>query len=540
MSWYGGATAGADLLYRFEDYVLDTGRRELRRGLGLVPIEPQVFDLLECLIRNRDRVVSKDDLLRTIWSGRIVSESALTTCINAARTAVSDSGEAQRLIRTLPRKGLRFVGEVREQDEPAATRIAASTLTDDAAEELRPNLTVPDRPSIAVLPFANMSDDREQEYFADGIVEEIITALSRFQSFLVIARNSSFTYKGRAVDVKQVGRELGVRYLLEGSVRKAANRVRITGQLVDTSTGVHLWADRFDGPLEDIFELQDQVMSSVVGAVAPTLVQAEIERAKGKPTESLDAYDFYLRGLGLAGGFSNEENTEALRLLYKAIELDPSFATAHGVAAGCYVWRHVNGWTTDHRRELPEIVRLATRAAEFGKNDAVALSFGGVALARIIGDLEGGIALIDRALVLNPNLATAWNFSGWTRAFLGEIETVKEHSARVMRLSPLDPLMHLTQMVVSLGYFIVGRYPEASAWAQKALREQPKFLATIRLLAASKALSGHIEQARDAIEHARKLDPNLHISNLKDRIGPFRPDDFLRYETGLRLAGLPE
>jgi TolB-like protein len=540
MSWYGGATAGADLLYRFEDYVLDTGRRELRRGLGLVPIEPQVFDLLECLIRNRDRVVSKDDLLRTIWSGRIVSESALTTCINAARTAVSDSGEAQRLIRTLPRKGLRFVGEVREQDEPAATRIAASTLTDDAAEELRPNLTVPDRPSIAVLPFANMSDDREQEYFADGIVEEIITALSRFQSFLVIARNSSFTYKGRAVDVKQVGRELGVRYLLEGSVRKAANRVRITGQLVDTSTGVHLWADRFDGPLEDIFELQDQVMSSVVGAVAPTLVQAEIERAKGKPTESLDAYDFYLRGLGLAGGFSNEENTEALRLLYKAIELDPSFATAHGVAAGCYVWRHVNGWTTDHRRELPEIVRLATRAAEFGKNDAVALSFGGVALARIIGDLEGGIALIDRALVLNPNLATAWNFSGWTRAFLGEIETVKEHSARVMRLSPLDPLMHLTQMVVSLGYFIVGRYPEASAWAQKALREQPKFLATIRLLAASKALSGHIEQARDAIEHARKLDPNLHISNLKDRVGPFRPDDFLRYETGLRLAGLPE
>jgi TolB-like protein len=527
------------LLYRFEDYVLDAGRRELRRGPGLVAIEPQVFDLLECLIRNRDRVVSKDDLLRTVWNRRIVSESALTTCINAARTAVRDSGEAQRLIRTLPRKGIRFVGEVREEDGPAPVSTALPR-PDDAAGELRPNLAIPDRPSIAVLPFANMSDDREQEYFADGIVEEIITALSRFRSFLVIARNSSFTYKGRPVDVKQVGRELGVRYLLEGSVRKAANRVRITGQLVDASTGAHLWAERFEGALEDIFDLQDQVASSVVGAVAPTLVQAEIERARAKPTESLDAYDFYLRGLGLAGGFSNQENNEALRLLYKAIELDPGFATAHGVAAGCYVWSHVNGWTTEYAREIPEIARLARRAAEFGKNDAVALSFGGITLARIIGDLEGGIALIDRALMLNPNLATAWNFSGWARALRGEIETVKEHSARAMRLSPLDPLVHVTQMVVSLAYFVVGRYPEASAWAEKALREQPNFLATIRLLAASKALSGHLEQARDAIERGRRLDPDLRIANLKDRIGPFRPEDFARYENGLRLAGLPE
>ena len=431
------------------------------------------------------------------------------------------------------------MGEVRAQDERETVSTTA-LATEDDAEELQPNLAIPERPSIAVLPFANMSDDREQDYFADGIVEEIITALSRFRSFLVIARNSSFTYKGRAVDAKQVGRELGVRYLLEGSVRKAANRVRITGQLVDASTGAHLWADRFEGPLEDIFDLQDQVTLSVVGAVAPTLVQAEIERARAKPTESLDAYDLYLRGLGLAGGFSNEDNNEALRLLYKAIELDPRFATAHGVAAGCYVWRHVNGWTTDHAQEIPEIARLARRAAEFGKNDAVALSFGGIALARIIGDLEGGIRLIDRALVLNPNLAAAWNFSGWARAFLGEIETVMEHSARVMRLSPLDPLVHVTQMVMSLAYFVVGRYSEASSWAEKALHEQPNFLATIRLLAASKALSGHLGQARAAMERACDLDPDQRISNLKDRVGPFRPDDFARYEDGLRLAGLPE
>jgi TolB-like protein/class 3 adenylate cyclase len=398
----------------------------------------------------------------------------------------------------------------------------------------------PDRPSIAVLPFKNMSGDPEQEYFADGMVEEIITVLSRFRSFLVIARNSSFVYKNRIVDIKQIGRELGVRYVLEGSVRKAANRVRIAGQLIEALTGAHLWADRFEGALEDIFDLQDQVASSVVSAVAPTLVQAEIERAKAKPTESLDAYDFYLRGLGLAGGFANEHNNEALRLLYKAIELDPGFATAHGVAAGCYIWRQVNGWTTDYEREVAEIARLARRAAELGKNDAVALSFGGIALARILGDLQGGIALIDRALVLNPNLATAWNFSGWARAFLGEIEIVREHSARAMRLSPLDPLLHVTQMVVSLAYFIVERYPEASSWAEKALREQPNFQATIRLLAASKALSGDLAGGRDAIEHARRLDPDMRISNLKHRVGPYRPDDFARYIAGLRLAGLPE
>ena len=319
-------------------------------------VEPQVFDFIEFLIRNRERVVSKDDLLRTVWKGRIVSESALTTCINAARTAVGDSGEAQRLIRTVPRKGIRFVGEVRQEDvriasmaSTEATELAPSRQLSSAFqmesknEELRPPLLAPAKPSIAVLPFLNMSDDREQEYFADGVVDDIITALCRFRSFLVIAQNSSFTYKGRVVDVKQVGRELGVRYVLEGSVRKALNRVRITGQLVDVETGAHLWADRFDGALEDIFDLQDQVTLSVVGAVAPTLVQAEIERAKRKPTESLDAYDFYLRGLGMAGGQTRAHNAEALLLLYKAIELDPDFVSAHGVAAWCYVWSHING-----------------------------------------------------------------------------------------------------------------------------------------------------------------------------------------------------
>ena len=297
--------------------MLDVDRRELRRGGDLVTVEPQVFDLLVFLVQNRERVVSKDDLIKGVWDGRIVSESTLTSRMTAVRKAIGDSGEQQRLIRTVPRKGVRFVGHVRSEQSAAAA--AANTM----AAPTGPALMPPDRPSIAVMPFQNMSGDHDQEYFADGLVDDIITALSRMRWLFVIARNSSFTYKGRAVDVKQVGRDLGVRYVLEGSVRKAANRVRITGQLIDTASGAHLWADRFEGPLEDIFTLQDQVTASVIGAIAPPLEQAEIQRAKRKPTESLDAYDYFLRGMASYYRRSREAIDEALPLFYKAIELDP-------------------------------------------------------------------------------------------------------------------------------------------------------------------------------------------------------------------------
>ncbi len=250
--------------YLFEEYAFDTDRREMHRGADVISVTPQVFDLLDYLIRNRERVVSKDDLINVIWNGRSVSDAALTTRLNAARTAIGDSGEQQRFIKTLPRKGFRFVGAVREMQGPAGAEVA-----DNPVEQSKPTLTLPNKPSIAVLPFANLSSDAEQEYFADGVVEDITMALSLFPWLFVIARNSSFTYKGRAVDVKQVGRELGVRYVLEGSVRKAGNRMRIAGQLIDAETGAHLWADHFDGALEDMFDLQDHVTASVVGAIAP-------------------------------------------------------------------------------------------------------------------------------------------------------------------------------------------------------------------------------------------------------------------------------
>ncbi|MBV9568462.1 MAG: adenylate/guanylate cyclase domain-containing protein, partial [Hyphomicrobiales bacterium] len=271
-------------------------------------------------------------------------------------------------------------------------------------DENRPSI-VPEKPSLAVLPFQNMSGDPGQEYFADGMVEEIITALCRFHWLFVIARNSSFTYKGRSVDVKTVGRELGVRYVLEGSVRKAGDRVRITGQLIDSSTGAHLWADRFEGELQDIFDLQDQMTCSVVSATAPKLEQAEIERARNKPTENLDAYDYYLRGIAALHRWSREANNEALRLFYRAIELDPQFASAYGMAARCYSQRKASGWMISHAREVAETERLARHAALLGKDDAVPLCTAGIAFAYVLGEHDYGAALMDRAVALNPNLA---------------------------------------------------------------------------------------------------------------------------------------
>jgi TolB-like protein/class 3 adenylate cyclase len=403
-------------------------------------------------------------------------------------------------------------------------------------------LPLPDKPSIAVLPFQNMSGDPEQEYFADGIVEEIITALSRFKALFVIARNSSFIYKGRAVDVKVVGRELGVRYVLEGSVRKAAKRVRITGQLVDTATGAHLWADRFDGGLGDIFGLQDQVTESVVGAIAPAVEKAEIERAKRKPTESLDAYALYLRGVARYYQYGSQQaNSEALRLFNSAIELDPDFAAAYGRAASCYLFAKTMGWISVTPNEIAEVTRLAQRAVELGKDDATALAASGYALALVVRDLGVAAGLIDRALVLNSNLAEAWSNGGWVKNWLGDPESAIEHFARAMRLSPLDPRATEMRAGTAHAHFFLGRYDEAASWAAMALQDNPDNQAGLRIDAAGNAMAGRPEQAHKAVARLRQVNPVLRVSTLKDVLGPYRrAEDLSRYEEGLRQAGLPE
>ncbi|MFI5017369.1 MAG: winged helix-turn-helix domain-containing tetratricopeptide repeat protein [Dongiales bacterium] len=525
--------------FLFEDYRLDPDRRELTRASQAIAIGPQVFDLLLHLVENRKHVVSRDDLLAAVWGGRIVSESTMTSHINAVRKAIGDSGGEQRLIRTIARKGFRFVGEVRDGPSPEAfdsSKTAAATSADISSGEL----SLPDKPSIAALPFRNLSGDPEQDYFADGVVEDIIAALSRNRWLFVIARNSSFAYKGRSVDSKQVGRELGVRYVLEGSLRKAANRVRITGQLIDATTGAHIWADRFEGTLDDIFELQDQLTASVVGAIAPQLERAEIERAKRKPTGSLDAYDYYLRGMANLHRGSREAIVEALPLFYRAIELDPDFASAYGMAGWCHFWRKINGWMSDPARDIPEGARLARRAVELGKDDAVALTRAGHALGHLAGDIEGGIALLDRAALLNPNLAAAWFLGGFLRAWRGDSEGAIEHFTRAMRLSPLDLEIYRMQAGMAVAHLFARRFDAAASWAEKSFRELPSFLMVVSILAASQALAGRKEEARRAMEHLRRLDPGLRISNLREWLPIHRPEDLAVFTDGLRRAGLPE
>jgi TolB-like protein/class 3 adenylate cyclase len=397
-----------------------------------------------------------------------------------------------------------------------------------------------DRPSIAVLPFANMSGDAEQEYFADGITEDIITALSKLHWFFVVARNSSFIYKGKAVDVKRVARELGVRYVLEGSVRKSGNRVRITAQLIDAATGNHIWAERYDSELSDIFDLQDQVTARVVGAIAPKLEQVEIERAKRKPTERLDAYDHYLRGMANLHQWTKESSDEALRQFYRAIELDPGFASAYGMAAWGFVLRKANRWMADRAQEIAEAARLARRAVDLGADDATALSGAGYALVFVAHDLDNGSAILDRALALNPNHAGALINSGWTKAFLGEPDMAIKHVTDAMRLSPLDPMSFRTLGALALAHFVAGRYDEASLWAEKALRERPNFLPAIRDLAASRALAGRDSEAQAAMARLREIAPAMRVSTVKEWQPFRRPDDLARLEDGLRKAGLPE
>lgn len=417
---------------------------------------------------------------------------------------------------------------------------ARSTESTGAAAPSAPGLSLPDKPSIAVLPFQNMSGDPEQEYFADGIVEDIITALSRFRQLFVIARNSTFVYKGRAVDVKQVSRDQGVRYVLEGSVRKAANRIRITAQLIDATTAVHLWAERFEGGLEDIFDLQDQVTARVVGEIAPKLEQAEIERAKRKPTESLDSYDYYLRGRANLNRGTREATEEALSQFYKALQIDPDFASAHAMAAWCILWRKVNGWMTDRSQEIVEGARLARRAVELGADDAVALTRGGHAFGHFAGDLEGGIALIDRALVLNPNLASAWFLGAFLRVWNGNPDGATEYFERAMRLSPLDPEMYRMQAGMAMAHLFAGRFDTASSLAEQAFRHLPSFLMVVGVIAASHALAGRQDEAQRAMHHLRQLDPALRLSNLGEWLPIRRADDLATFADGLRKAGLPD
>jgi TolB-like protein/tetratricopeptide (TPR) repeat protein len=525
------------LRYLFEDYALDTDQRELHRGSDAIPLAPQVFDILVYLIGNRARVVSKDDLIHAIWQGRAVSDAALTTRLNVARSAIGDSGEEQRLIKTLPRKGFRFIGSVRE------TLASADIDSPKTATAIsRPALVLPDKPSIAVLPFTNLSEDPQQEYFADGVVEDIIAALSRLRWLFVIARNSSFVYKGKSVDIKQVGRELGVRYVLEGSVRRSADRLRIASQLVDTATGASLAANRFEGTLGDVFELQDRVTEGVVGAIAPKLEHAEIMRAQRK-TDNLDAYDHFLRGMAsyYDQQWSRETTDRAMQSWQRAIELDPDLGMAHAMAAMGHFRRKSFGWFTDLREVETEAARLARRAVQSSKDDAAVLGLAGLAIAYVSRELDVGAGYAERAIGLNPNLASTQYASGWIKNWLGDPEAAIGHFARAMRLSPLDPSLPIMQVGTAHAHFFVDRNDEASSWADMALADIPDRIAALRIGVASHMHAGHGEKARHLAMRLCQFYPAFRISNFRVALGPYRREEQMaKYEDALRQAGLPE
>ena len=516
--------------YLFEDYALNTDRRELHRGADVVSVAPQVFDLLDYLIRNRERVVSKDDLINAIWNGRSVSDAALTTRLNAARTTIGDSGEEQRLIKTLPRKGFRFVGPVVE-----AQGSGGGTTAGNPVEPPRPALTLPDKPSIAILPFTNLSSDPDQDYFADGMVDEITTALSRFKSLFVIARNSSFTYKGRAVDIKQVGRELGVRYVLEGSVRKAAGKVRITGQLIDAMTGAHLWADRFEGDLSDVFALQDEVTVNVVSAIQPKLLQTEMDLA-ARRSNNLSAYDLCLRAQHLQS-WTRDGSAESLRLASRALEIDPRCGFAATLAGECHLRNARQGWTADRKSEIAEGFRYLRLALSIDGNATLALSMLGRATAGFSGDFDTAREMVDRAVTLNPNSFRAWEERGWAYLIAGQFEEAIRSFERRIRLSPFDSLLFATFAGMCVALIGLRRFDKAVSAARKAVSQNPLFPFAYSGLASALAHLGREAEAREAVAALLEHDPDFRIS---ERIVRGDAVGLQLYVEGLRKAGLPE
>ncbi len=521
------------LRYLFEDYALDIDRRELHRGADVIPTAPQVFDLLDYLIRNRDRVVSKDDLVSAIWKGRIVSDAALTTRLNAARSVIGDSGEEQRYIKTLPRKGFRFVGTVREEDRPSDV----AAVSDSRVESSNPALALPDKPSIAVLSFQNMSGDAEQEYFADGIVEEIITALSRFKWLFVIARNSSFALKGKAVDIKEVGRTLGVRYVLEGSVRKASGKIRIAGQLIDAVSGATIWAERFERDVTDVFALQDEVTVAVVSAIQPKLLQTEIEMATRRRPENFTAYDFYLRATQQYYLMTREGLAEAIRLAHRALELDPRFGLVAALAASCHMNNVLLGYAFDRRFESNEAVRLLHLALSVEEDDPDTIAKAAVISAFLVGDCESAVEMADRAVALNPNSFQAWENRGWVHKIAGLPEEAVRSFERAIRVNPVDPLLHLSLTGMGMAFIELRRFDEAIVAGKKAQRQNPSYSATYWCLASAFAHLGRDAESREAAARLLEIDPAFTTSA---RIGRGRYSNAKLLTEGLRQAGLPE
>ncbi len=519
--------------FTFDNQTLDTERRELLRDGTAIPVQPQVFDLLVYLVQNRERVVSKEDLIGLVWAGRTVSGSTFTSRVNAARTAIGDSGRDQKLIRTISRKGLRFVGTVQE---PANSNRPAGRLPEKSLERPPSGLPLPDRPAIAVLPFNNMSGEREPEYFSDGISEDIITALSKLRWLFVIARNSSFTYKGKSVHMKQVAEELGVRYLLEGSVRKSGDRVRITAQLNDVATGSHIWAERYDRDLADVFAVQDQITEAIVAAIEPQIYAAENFRARSKPPNSLDAWDLVMRALWHYWRVTRQDNVVAQALLEKAIAIDPNYGQALSVLATSHMSGVHLGWA-DLGSAAPIAERAALAAVEADSEDSWAHN----ALGSVYFStrrLDDSLAEFELALQLNPNFSLAQGYYGLALSYCGRWQEAHEAAQRAIRLSPRDPSSAIYYGIAAYAQFVGRNYQQAIALAREAIRQRGDFTGAYRVLTVAAAMSGQAEAAAAALQELRRAQPNISLAWIANQL-PWKLDaDREHYLEAFRRAGL--
>ncbi len=502
---------------------------------GEIHVEPQVFDVLLYFAQNANRVIGKDELIEHIWKGRIVSDAALNSRINSARRAIGESHKSsEKMIRTVHRRGFLFAADVTMQTHDQ-TQVSASFGT-----RIEPSkLALPDKPSIAVLPFQNISGDAEQDYFADGVVEEITTGLSRINWVFVIARNSSFTYKNRTIDAKQVGRELGVHYLLEGSVRKSESRVRITAQLIDALTGHHIWADRYDRDLTDIFKLQDEITEQVVAAVEPKLYAAEGIRARRKPPESLDAWECVIRALPFVSSRAKADLDSAVAFLQKAIAIDPGYARAYSLLS--FVTALAGHLGLEPRDgSLRRASETASKALYLDPDEPWAHYAQGCVLI-FKGQAEAGAEECRKALVLDPNFALAHTLLGIALAFLGQSEAAHLQYDEAGRLSPRDLLTRgnagVNNMARSWACFVAGQYREGIEFANKAIAESPSLSPAHRILVVNHALAGEIDASKSALTELIRVQPDLTPGWIREWVLFTRTEDRKKYLEGFRLAG---
>lgn len=512
-------------IYRFGHFALDADAGMLFDGSEPTLLGQRGVALLRLLLERAGSPVGKEALIEAAWPGLAIEDSNLTVQIATLRR-VLEQGEGVGWIETLPRRGYRYVG-------PPVAR------TNARANEGAPSiaLPMPEKPSIAVLPFSNLSGDAEQEYFIDGMVDDIVTGLSRINWLFVIARNSSFAYKGRTVDVKQVGRELGVRYVLEGSARRLLDRVRITGKLIDSSTGAHVWAERYDRRSEDIFALQDEIALSVVGAIAPSLRRAEVNRVKRKRPDSLDAYDLVLRAQPDVDSGMPEQVTRALLLLERAIELDPAYALAHGNVAMCHHCLFLRAGLQEINRTAS--IRHARLAIIHGQDDALALTWAGFSIGMDGHDRAAAFIALEAALAISPSSALTYILGSVILGWGGEAERAIEWSERGVRLSPFDTWAWAAFDAQAMGHFRCGRYEDAARAAYKSVQANPAHSITYVQLSAALAKLGRLEEARAAAARVLELHPTFRYSRQFLGVN-CAPELAASLGDALRAAGLPE